>query len=70
MSGANFTVPVPGAPFQPGERVRVVCVVDAEGDAQRIGRTGVVEGLSYRGCGQTFPDDPLAHPWPTPGRSR
>ena len=55
--------PVEGAPFQPGDNVKVVAVVDeftAPAHPTYIGQTGVVEYLEYScGCGQTYPDDPM-----------
>lgn len=53
---------VVGAPFQPGDFVRVVAAVDKEihDVSSFIGRFGVVKYLEYDcGCGQSFPDDPM-----------
>lgn len=53
---------VDGAPYQPGERVRVVQAIDQEVSDLRafIGRSGVVLYLEYScGCGQTYPEDPM-----------
>lgn len=54
---------VPGAPFAPGDRVRVVKIVDAEGmhaAGEYIGSHGRVVHLEYDcGCGQHRPDDPM-----------
>lgn len=54
--------PVEGAPFQPGERVRVVAAVDQEvlDLSELVGAVGVVAYLEYDcGSGQTFPGDPM-----------
>lgn len=51
-----------GAPFQPGERVKVVAALHPEVDDGRpyIGRAGTVDYLEYFcGCGQSFPHDPM-----------
>lgn len=53
---------VDGAPYQPGEAVRVVDAIDREVHdvAEFIGEYGVVEYLEYEcGSGQHFPDDPM-----------
>ena len=63
MIGANpIRDHVPGSPFQVGQRVAVVQVVDkATEDLERfVGRSGDVEYLEYEcGCGQTYPNDPM-----------
>ena len=53
--------PVHGSPYQPGDRVQVVQVVDATADANAVvGLSGTVIHLEYScGSGQTFPDDPM-----------
>lgn len=54
--------PVNGAPFQPGERVRVVDAIDlaALDLSSLVGSSGVVSYLEYDcGSGQTFPRDPM-----------
>jgi hypothetical protein len=55
---------VEGAPFQPGEVIRVTGCCDSEGEAvgipELIGKFGVVKYLEYEcGSGQHFPDDPM-----------
>jgi len=55
---------VAGAPYQPGQLVRVTCSCDEQGDASGIralvGKFGVVKYLEYScGSGQYFPDDPM-----------
>lgn len=53
---------VEGAPYQPGDVVRVVQAVDRpiHDVALFVGHVGVVAYLEYScGCGQTFPDDPM-----------
>lgn len=53
---------VPGAPYQPGDYVRVVKSPD-QGELtaeQLVGRYGLVRYLEYDcGCGQTKPGDPM-----------
>lgn len=54
-----------GAPFQPGDRVRVVSLQledqdSVEEDSRYLEQVGVVKYLEYTcGCGQSFPDDPM-----------
>lgn len=69
----QLTDAVPGSPFQPGDRVRVVQILDetvtatdlgldpdADIEAYLVGRAGVVHHLNYDcGCGQRYPDDPM-----------
>jgi len=50
---------VPGAPHQPGDIVTITQVVDEAGYASLVGKTGRVDHLSYVGCDQTYPHDPL-----------
>lgn len=53
---------VPGAPYQPGERVLMVRAVDryVHDVSEFVGREGVVEYLEYEcGCGQHYPEDPM-----------
>ena len=51
---------VEGSPFQPGETVKVVSVVDETVAPTYIGHTGLVVYLEYDcGSGQTFPNDPM-----------
>ena len=50
---------VAGSPYQPGDRVHVVRVQDAE-DSAYLGACGTVTHLEYAcGCGQSYPADPL-----------
>lgn len=52
--------PVPGAPWQPGDIVRVVAIADDAASPEHIGKTGRVTYLEYScGCGQSYPDDPM-----------
>lgn len=52
--------PVPGAPRQPGDLVRVVTILDSTADAALVGSVGRVVHLEYGcGCGQRYPDDPM-----------
>lgn len=54
--------PVPGAPRQPGDRVRVVQAVDVEVQdlSSLVGQTGTVLYLEYScGSGQSYPHDPM-----------
>lgn len=54
--------PVPGAPRQAGDAVRVVAAIDRDAHdvSALIGASGVVDYLEYScGCGQRFPDDPM-----------
>lgn len=52
--------PVPGAPYQPGDLVRVVAILDSTADAALVGAVGRVVHLEYScGCGQRYPDDPM-----------
>lgn len=53
---------VPGAPFQPGDLVRVVVAIDPEATdvSDHIGKAGRVDYIEYDcGCGHSFPDDPM-----------
>lgn len=51
---------VEGAPFQPGQMVRVVRRGDETMDNEYIGHEGRVQYLEYEcGCGQTFSADPM-----------
>ena len=56
---------VVGAPYQPGQRVKVIGPnapgdVDEEMCAPYLGCVGVVEELRYRtGCGDRFPQEPM-----------
>jgi hypothetical protein len=55
---------VAGAPYQPGQLVRVERSCDEQGDAsgvrELVGRFGVVKYLEYScGSGQHYPDDPM-----------
>ena len=52
--------PVPGAPRQPGDFVRVVAILDSTADAALVGAVGRVVHREY-GCGggQRYPDDPM-----------
>lgn len=63
MKGANRILePVPGAPYQPGDAVRVVAATDPDVHdvTEHIGCTGTVVYLEYEcGSGQHFPDDPM-----------
>lgn len=63
MNGAGrYRGHVAGAPYQTGERVRVVCATSwhVHDAAHFYGRSGVVEYLDYDcGCSQTFPTDPV-----------
>jgi hypothetical protein len=50
---------VPGAPFQIGQRVKVVAAIDETTDQSFIGRSGTIEYYEYScGCGQAYPNDP------------
>ncbi len=50
---------VPGAPFQVGQRVRVVCMADDDSlDERFVGQLGVVAGLVYDDVAQ-YPNDPM-----------
>jgi hypothetical protein len=53
--------PVAGAPFQPGDRVRVVDAVDRDiyNVAEFVRKRGQVVYLEYCDCGQTYPGDPM-----------
>ena len=52
--------PVEGSPYQPGDWVRVVWVIDETVDPVHVGRKGLVHHLEYDcGCGQRYPDDPM-----------
>ena len=52
--------PVPGAPRQPGDFVRVVAILDSTADVALVGSVGRVVHLEYGcGCGQRYPDDPM-----------
>lgn len=51
-----------GAPFQPGQAVRVVAAIDTDVHdvTSFIGKSGTVQYLEYHcGCGQTYPNDPM-----------
>lgn len=51
---------VEGAPYQPGDAVQVVRVIDATTTRDNIGRRGRVEYLEYScGSGQSYPTDPM-----------
>jgi len=51
---------VPGAPFQVGDRVRILQACDECGYPDLAGRYAVVAYLEYEcGCGQAFPDLPM-----------
>lgn len=55
-------VKIDGAPYQVGQRVRVVAAVDrgVHDVAAFIGRAGRVDHLDYAcGCGQSYPGDPM-----------
>lgn len=57
-------IAVPGAPFQPWDRVVVVASVETPSSGasveEFIGRSGTVSFLEYScGCGQSFPGDPM-----------
>lgn len=53
-------VHVPGAPYQPGDRVVFTGMVDDECDRVDLGEMGVVVYLEYScGCGQTYPNLPV-----------
>ena len=57
-----FTTPVEGAPYQPGQRVKVVDAIDIEihDVSMHIGKVGKVKALDYsEGSGQLFPTDPF-----------
>jgi len=62
MSSANpIYLPIPGAPFAPGDRVRVVDIIDGTVDERVVvGLSGTVVYQEYEcGCGQTYPGDPM-----------
>lgn len=62
MTAHPIREPVPGAPFQPGDLIRVVQAVDPEihDVGEWVGRTGLVDYLEYEcGAGQTYPGDPM-----------
>ena len=53
---------VPGAPYQHGDRVRVVGAIDRDAHdvSEHIDWRGTVDYLEYScGCGQTYPGDPM-----------
>ncbi|MFA5429317.1 MAG: hypothetical protein WC279_14025 [Sulfurimonas sp.] len=51
---------VPGAPFNIGDKVKVIKAADETCAVQFIGHQGVVSGFDYRGAvGQSYPGDPL-----------
>lgn len=51
---------VPGAPFNIGDRVKVVKAVDETCAVKFIGHQGIVARFDYRGAvGQSYPGDPL-----------
>lgn len=52
--------PVPGAPYQPGDRVMVVCQEDDTANHRRLAQVGTVDCLWYDGgCGEEYPYSPL-----------
>jgi hypothetical protein len=60
MGARPIWIAVDGSPFQPGDRVRVVQVLDDTVDDTVVGLAGVVLYLEYScGCGQTYPHDPM-----------
>ena len=63
MFGANpIRDHVDGAPYQPGQIVRVVDAVDTHVHdvSACVGQYGTVAYLEYEcGCGQTYPDGPM-----------
>jgi len=53
---------VDGAPYQPGQAVRVVAAIDTyiHDVSPFIGKSGTVLYLEYQcGCAQTYPHDPM-----------
>ncbi len=51
---------VPGAPYQVGDCVVIVCVCDDTVPEENIGKHGEVIYLEYScGSGQTYPGDPM-----------
>lgn len=53
-------VNVLGAPFQIGDVVRVIQIVDSTCNQKLVDKTGTVQYLEYScGCGQTYPNDPM-----------
>jgi len=62
MSANPITLPVEGAPYQPGDPVLVVQAIDkyVYDMSEYVGKRGVVKYLEYDcGCGQHYPDDPM-----------
>ena len=62
MSARPIRDQVPGAPYQPGDLVRVVAAIDTEDHdvSHHIGRSGRVDYLEYDcGCGQSYAEDPM-----------
>jgi hypothetical protein len=64
MKAGMITRRVDGAPYQPGETVRVTCSTESVasqcGVHEHIGRVGTVRHLEYFcGCGQRYPDMPM-----------
>lgn len=57
-----ITTPVAGSPYQPGDMITVVRVIDRDiyDVADFVGERGVVKYLNYTGeTGQVFPAEPL-----------
>lgn len=51
---------VEGAPFAPGDQVKVVKAADETFDQNYMGKEGVIVDYDYHsGCGQSYPEDPL-----------
>jgi hypothetical protein len=55
---------IEGAPYQVGDRVRVIGSAEKKGSGvdvfHFIDRVGLVDHLDYDcGCGQSYPDDPM-----------
>jgi hypothetical protein len=62
MMSNPIRCPVEGAPYQPGDPVRVVQAIDkyVHDMSKYVGRVGRVAYLEYTcGCGQHYPDDPM-----------
>ena len=54
------TEPVEGAPFRPGQPVRVSSISDETAHRTFLGKSGRVAYLDYDcGCGQSYPYDPM-----------
>lgn len=57
---SHIREPVPGAPFQPGDKVMVIDNCDETANHKRLGSIGIVDCLYYDGgCGESYPSDPM-----------